>query len=720
MRREHTIIMQFYRPTRHTLIIPQIIGLAWLLTTGCAHQQPPLDTRLKIRMATPSAAEHSQAPSGLEGDASRESATSHDVDKERFSSIEPLPAPPLKPAAANDADRWFDDTPGITVAADALELPDFVHHVFGKLLKVNYVLSDRLKNREKVSLNLDQPVSPRRLFRIVSRMLKEMKAEVREEDGIFYIGPQGSMMSLTLGRGDRLRDIPAVQGLVRQVIPLRYVKPDNIISALINIPEVQIGGLGSENALLVTGSKEGLAQVMQFLSVLDRPAMRGRFAAIARLNYRSSEEMIGILKKTLTVEGIPVADRTEGGGLHLIPLDTADMVAVFAAEKQWLARARYWIELMDKPAATEERRFFIYQPKNSRAADLLETLGQILGLSSQQGKGAEPAEKGMNLIQPASSMGRKNKPDARKVKTAAQEAQAVAAVGNGKVRLSVDATRNALIVYASDLQYRPIETLLKRLDIMPPQVLIEATVAEVTLVDDLQFGLEWYLKNSDGDQTTTAGTLNGLGLGSSGFNLATVLDSGKFNLLINALAKEELVQVLSSPRITVRDGNTASITVGTQVPVVTSETASVDTLDGVVRTFQYRSTGITLKLTPTVHARDVVTLEVEQEVSEPSASGGENPLILNRSLSTNVVATSGQTLAIGGLIKQSKGVTNTSVPLLGKVPLVGRLFRSTNKGSERTELVVLITPHIIQSTRQADLLRDQLFERFSHLKWDEE
>jgi len=286
----------------------------------------------------------------------------------------------------------------------------------------------------------------------------------------------------------------------------------------------------------------------------------------------------------------------------------------------------------------------------------------------------------------------------------------------------VDKTRNALILYATAEKYEAVESLLTRLDVMPPQVLIEATVAEVTLVDDLRYGLEWFLKNIDGSQSSILSTIDGLNLGSAGINLSTVTDSEKFRLLVNALAEEELVQVLSSPRITVRDGKSATINVGSQVPVVTSETASVESAGaegtGVLRTYQYRDTGVILKLTPTVHARDVVTLEISQEVSEVGASGTQNPTILNRTLDTDVVANAGQTLVIGGLIKENNSSRDSKVPFFGDLPIIGHLFKTTSQGRERTELVVMITPHILRASHEADALRDAFFEKFNNLSWD--
>ena len=182
----------------------------------------------------------------------------------------------------------------------------------------------------------------------------------------------------------------------------------------------------------------------------------------------------------------------------------------------------------------------------------------------------------------------------------------------GDVRVAVDENRNALIIYATPKKYKALESLLKKLDVMPVQVLLEASVAEVTITDTLQYGLEWFLKNTDQSQTSVFQSLGGLGLGGGGLDASLITDSEKFQFLINALAQEDMVKILSSTRITVRDGKSASIIVGTEVPVITSEATTSEVAEegssGIIRSVQYRSTGVSLQVTPSVHAKGVVTL----------------------------------------------------------------------------------------------------------------
>jgi len=515
------------------------------------------------------------------------------------------------------------------------------------------------------------------------------------------------------------------QAARRNILHL-HISPD-VSPIILDVPDHSRAShlKGQSHAL----PREAVIQVLKYVSTFDRPAMRGQFGALLHIDYFSPEELLPQIKEILRTEGLPVAQSQQEGGIQLIALDRWGQVLVFAAEKNWLERVKYWVDLLDVPEKADDRRYFIYFPENSKARDLMNTLKSIAGLPNENlqkaGKdGAENKGEGITspFFQPAAQKESTGESEQSAGKDGGEPSKAGGLAGTGIPGLAVDEARNALIIYTDAGQYQQIERLLKQLDIMPPQVLIEATVAEVTLTDNLQYGIEWFLKNTDGSQTSVLSTQGGLGLESAGLNFSMVTDSEKFRLLINALAEEELLQVLSSPHVTVRDGKTASINVGTQVPVVVSEVASAqgttEESTGVVRAFQYRDTGVSLSVTPIVHARDVITLKISQDVSETSASGGENPLILNRTVSTDVVANSGQTLVIAGLIKENTSNRNSKVPFFGDLPLLGRLFQATNQGMDRSELVVMITPHIIRSNLKLDDIHQEIMKNFNHLKID--
>ncbi len=601
----------------------------------------------------------------------------------------------------------FSKTREVNVSLDAMPLPDFITHIFGDILKVNYVLDNRIMQQKKpVTINLKEPVSEYRLFQLASDLLARNRISVYEKDGIFYLWTNAENQEVAIGIGTRPEDIPPGTGTVRQFMPIRYADAQNINRFLVKEQGLKVVVALGENLLVATGSREQIEQLAAMVRILDRPAMRGRYIAMIKVEYWSPKQMIEKLKQILRQEGIPVSDNPGKAGLYLNQLERQGSLLAFAAEKSWLERTRYWVKNLDVPPKEDNRRYFVYFPENSKAADLADALNSIIAT----GGAALPA------AAPAAKTGEKAAAGKKKTATALTYSA-------GSIRIAVDENRNALLFYATAPEYQQMKKLLRQLDVIPVQVLLEASIVEVTLTDNLQFGLEWYLRNTGNDQVSVIKTLGGLGLGSGGLDFSLISDSGKFKLMINAMAQDGKVKILSNPRLMVRDGKSASFVVGTEVPVTTQEATSPDIQQegttGIIRTVQYRSTGVSLQVTPLVHARDVVTMEITQEVSEAqtnNTSDISSPMILNRTITTEVVAADGQTILLAGLIGESNSRTVTKVPLLGDLPWFGHLFRNTSSGIKRTELVVMITPHIIRRGRQADDLREAVFDTFQLLE----
>ena len=195
----------------------------------------------------------------------------------------------------------------------------------------------------------------------------------------------------------------------------------------------------------------------------------------------------------------------------------------------------------------------------------------------------------------------------------------------------------------------------------------------------------------------------------------------ELQIKLAALASQNLVKVLSRPTLTVRDGKTASINVGQEVPTLSSQATNTASSTEVLQSIQYRNTGVILQVKPTINARGVVTLEISQEVSEASANTSsdiDSPIILNRQVVTEVVAGDGQTVVLGGLIRENKSSNEVGVPGLRQIPFLGFLFKTNTKSLERTELVVFLTPRIIQSQEQTDAVRDDILRGFSNMSFD--
>lgn len=643
---------------------------------------------------------------------------------ERMTLIPPLfdDAPVSK--KSQDLINRFSPAEEVTVSVDVIQLSDFIHYIFKDLLNVNYVLDSKVPVQEKLSLNLQDRVTKQKLFTIVSDILAGYSTMVREKGGVYYIVSGAPQQGIEVGVGSAYNDVPESGGQIRQLVPLRYVLANTLIQMLLSTPGLMAYGMPNENIIVVQGTRESVLQAIQLIVAMDRPAMRGKFGAMLKVSYWDTKDLVSKLKDILAQEGIPVSVNASEGGLRLISIERWRIILAFGAEKAWVDRLNYWVRLLDIPEDRDDKQFFIYFPENSRAQDLAETIQNILGISKAREKVVEKSKKS-DLLKQGNQMGQSAlRPAAAPAETSTTATEtagisSIMATIAEQVSVTVDGNRNALVIYTTSMYYKTIESLLKQIDLMPAQVLIEATVAEVTLTGNLAYGLEWYIKRFGFDLTGELRILQKT-IGAGGLDYSLINDANTFKLLINALATDSKIKVLSSPRLTVRDGKTASMVVGTEVPVQTGDISNTagGVSTGLVRSYQYRTTGITLSVTPTVHARGILTMEIMQGVSEPAAngtSGIDSPIILNRNITTEVVAADGQTIMLGGLIKENASQTLTKVPLLGDIPILGNLFKNTSKGDNRTELVIMITPHIIRSPQQIEDMRAAILHNFEEI-----
>jgi general secretion pathway protein D len=306
------------------------------------------------------------------------------------------------------------------------------------------------------------------------------------------------------------------------------------------------------------------------------------------------------------------------------------------------------------------------------------------------------------------------------------------------VRIVADEKNNALVIFARPRDYKMIEDSIRRLDVVPLQVLIEATIAEVTLNDNLQYGLQWFfsqassqLELNNGTPASIATTATGVAAGAinlagadispafPGFNY--LAGGGKIKVILNALATLTQVNVVSSPEVLVLDHQTAALQVGDQVPVITQSAQSVLTSGApIVNSVQYLNTGVVLQVTPRVNSSGLITLDIDQSVSDvakTTTSTIDSPTITQRRIVTSAIVQDGETIALGGLIIDNQTNGRSGVPLLSSIPLIGPLlFSSTSKSSARTELLVMLTPKILRNAQEARATTEELRNRMRAVK----
>ncbi|HEX9466319.1 MAG TPA: secretin N-terminal domain-containing protein, partial [Alphaproteobacteria bacterium] len=286
-----------------------------------------------------------------------------------------------------------------------------------------------------------------------------------------------------------------------------------------------------------------------------------------------------------------------------------------------------------------------------------------------------------------------------------------------RTQIVADEKNNALVIRSRPSEYRMIEGALKKLDILPQQILIEATVAEVTLNESLQYGLQWFFKQGGAKTTLSTATTGALTQAFPGFS--AVFGSTSAQAVLNALSDITSVNVVSAPHLMVLDHQTAMLQVGDEVPIATQQAVSTITVGApVVNSIQLVSTGVILRVTPRVNANGVATLEIEQEVSaatKTTTSNLDTPTIQQRRIRTVVAVGNGETLALGGLIQENKQRGRNGVPFFSEIPLLGALASNTTKSLQRTELLVLLTPTVVHDADDARAVTDELQQRIHSL-----
>lgn len=590
--------------------------------------------------------------------------------------------------ANNALDNRFTTHAQFTIAAEKMPLPDFIHYVFGSLLKLNYVVDESLKQSAKtVTLDVSDKISARRLFQLSQELLNKESVQIRYDDNLYFLstlesGKKGNV-SIAVGRN---RDaVPRTVGEILQVVPLKYGIKISIQRTVKELVGVDITVDYGQNALFVRGERDQILRTLELVDLLDVPANRGRHIGLVKLTYLDSETFTKEVGMLLENEGIPASTGLSSNkNLVMVPISQLGAIAVFASNAHMLERVRFWAETIDQPGQGTQRQYFIYHPNYARANDLGESISPLIS-----GSFTGLASSGSNPKTTTASEKTGQAPSANRTTGASSKT----------MTMVVDERANALIFNTTGAEYQAMLPLLKKLDVLPRQVMLDITIAEVTLSGEFKHGVEWAIKNGDLSAGTN-GAFEVAKLGGFSFSL----DGGSGDLIrANFFEKNSLVNVLSNPSLLVRDGVAANIAVGTKISVVGATTSDPVSGERETTSSEYRDTGVNVTVTPTINARGIVIMNINQKISNsvPDTKGAsDNPDIFERTLATEVVAASGQTVIMGGLISENNASDNNKTPGIANVPVVGELFKAKGENNSRTELVMMITPKVIDRTDQ--------------------
>lgn len=586
----------------------------------------------------------------------------------------------------------------ITVAFEQMPLPNFVQAVYGVILKKNYSMDAQVAARtDLVTLRASEQQTPTQIETAARLLLKTYGVAVTDLGANNYrIVPDNAPTGYApeILRGRALPEVPLPLRPIYQLVELQAVGSAEVATWLGNIfgKKVVIQNDGSRNAILLSGQSDDVTAVLEAIHILDQPLMKGRKSLSISPALWSVDEMAKKLAEILAAEGYLASTSTAPTPnatppITLLPVQAINSIIVFAADDGILKHIVDWANQLDKPSSNRgvSSGYFAYQVRYTNAESLAKTVQELLGGASSAGAPAGQA------AQPSKG-----------------------------ARVVVNSATNSIIFQGNGENYTEILSLLQELDRPAKSALIEVTVAEVTLDDSTQMGVEWAFSASGaGGSTYVGGTrvgvpigagraTTGLGVGTGGLTIARLNSLGDLRMLLNFLATSSNANILSSPRIMARNGETASIQVGSEIPTINQQQTNAATAGvGVLQSVQYRNTGVILKVKPIIYAGDRIDLDVVQEVSDSTRVGvASSPIIDTRKVDTHLSLKDGTPVLLGGLMSRNNSRTESGVPLLKDIPVAGQLFRTNTDTKRKTELLVLITPYIVADDYDAQAVTE--------------
>lgn len=609
----------------------------------------------------------------------------------------------------------FDANQRIAAVAKSMPVTDFIQYSFGQVLGANYVIDQELTSKDQqVTLNVANDVTQQDFYRIVSQLLDESNISITFKNNTFFLhtkeaNSRGKSAPVVIGIGEREQDVPETTSDIVQVVQLKYGIKLSIQQTLSQLVDAKITADHEQSALFIRGKRDSILRALDIIRMLDAPSNRGKYIGLMRLTYLNTEEFGEQIANLLENEGLPVSIGNHANkNIVLVPLPNIDSMVVFSSRKEGLDRVRYWARQIDRPSMAETKQYFIYHPRFARASDIGESLSPLI--SARSGGSVTSSTRKSSASASANTESTGQVPTTRKN------------VGSSSEDMSfvVDERSNAIIFYTTGKEYQSVRPMIERLDVLPKQVLLDVVIAEVTLTDEFSLGVDFALKS--GSVPMPKDFLLDGGLFTSGKSGGALSIGGSNGALIaTALQTNQHVNVLSNPSVLVRDGVKADLSVGTQISVIGSTVS--DDLGGSDLTetkVEYRNTGVEISVTPTVNAQGIVIMEISEKISNEvnGATGASgNPNIFERTLNTEVVAKSGQTIILAGLVSNNTSDNSSGIPFLKDLPAVGSLFSHTSTSNNKTELVMLITPQIIHSTDQWESITQSFQQGMDNLRF---
>ena len=602
---------------------------------------------------------------------------------------------------------------------DGADLREVVKIVLVDIMHESYLIDAQVQG--VVNIHSSHPIKHSALVPTLETVLRMNGASlVRGPDGVFHVTPLATAAKGALTPQVSEANKPLPPGYSVQIILLKYISAREMANIL--DPFAPDGSIvrvdDARNMLFLGGNARELHHLMETIDIFDVDWIAGMSVGMFTLRSVDVKTAFSEIEKIF-------GDKAQGplaGVLRIIPIERLNALLVVTPQPKYLEQVRVWMERLDRSGATDGGvQLYVYQVQNGDAVKMATLLGQAFSKQASQGvttpslaPGLKPAE-----IKSSGQADGGAQPEV---------ADSVSVSVGGATKIIADKENNALLILSTPPEYEIITNAIRKLDVVPRQVMIEVMIAEVTLSDEFSFGLEWYFGNYGKGKGGGNGFLDtgaaGISQLSPGFSYAWLDAAGSIKTVLNAMAANSKLNIIASPHIMVSDNHTAKIQVGDRVPTVSQTQAlatATTTTTGVISSVQYLDTGIMLSVTPHINAGGLVTMEISQEVSNAAktvSSGIDSPTISKRSAQSTVTVQAGETMVLGGLISDKKSDATSGLPYLSEIPVLGALFGAQNIKGDRTELVMLITPKLVANSQQAREITDEFRKKMSNVMLD--
>lgn len=709
--------MRYQKQHRYVMLFILIAGMS-----GCASTEVVDESKDTLVSTRPS--EVSEQP--------RDEVKAFAADKEPAEDVQTAPAKEeqLYPGtgvfvneAAGAVTRQAQISGGkVTLNFENADIAQVARVVFGKVLKENYVIDPSIKGQ--VTIQTAKPMSKDSVLAALQNILKIHGAKLLYQNGVYEIVPEAKLIVGNIGMGR----YSAAQGFSYQIVPLEYIAAKEMSKILepVSKKESLIRVDEQRNLLIIAGNTPELITMIELINIFDVDWLSGKSVGLVEVQYTDADTLLVELESILGLDN----EGPLSGMLQIMSIDRVNAILVITTQPTYLNRVKEWVTRLDRPSGGDGKKFYVYQVKNGNAEELAATLNELF---IAEGKGKKvitskeatiaPDLTPMTAVTPPLNQGLSQninkKPQELKDKeiTVMANKEDEGELSRVDTRIIAAHDTNSLLIFATPSDYHKIEAAIAKLDVAPLQVLVEASIIDLRLSGEFSYGVQWFFKNN-----SVGGKYQGLG--QVGEDLAfsptfsyTVTDAaGMLRGMLRMLASDGKVNVLSSPSLMVRNNQTATIRVGDQQPVSTALVSQQGNV--VASSVQFKDTGVMLEVTPRINADGMISLIVNQEVTDvgeiDDATGQRS--FLQRSINSSVAVNSGETLVLGGLIRENKAFTQSGVPFLKDIPLIGALFGQTVTSTTRTELIVMLTPKIVRNSSEARKVTEEYRRKLENLE----